>query len=193
MNQTAKLQPTITMAGEDVPGWYAYGDLHRRAVESAPAGSILVEVGVFCGKSLIGLAELARAADKGLRVVGVDTFEGSEEHKGFDDVPRWVLIRETLLHLENAGLKEFVSLIVADSVSASRLFADRSVWMVIIDAAHDEASVAADIEAWRPKIAPYGLLAGDDYIPEFPGVMAAVDRLVPNRVVPGCWWEKRIL
>ena len=46
---------------------------------------------------------------------------------------------------------------------------------VYIDAAHDRASVAADIAAWWSRLAPDGMLAGHDYDPDLPGVIEAVN------------------
>lgn len=47
---------------------------------------------------------------------------------------------------------------------------------VYIDAAHDFNSVCADLKAWWPKVEAGGILAGHDYDPTHPGVVAAVDR-----------------
>jgi len=60
--------------------------------------------------------------------------------------------------------------------------------VVFLDAGHDEASVAADILAWMPAVRPGGLLAGDDYNNNWPGVNAAVDRLLPAAKAPGTTW-----
>lgn len=46
---------------------------------------------------------------------------------------------------------------------------------IYLDAAHDYASVKADIMAWWPKLASDGLMAGHDYDPQLPGVIQAVD------------------
>ena len=47
---------------------------------------------------------------------------------------------------------------------------------VYIDAAHDEASVAADLKAWAPLVRPGGILAGHDYCEAHPGVIQAVNK-----------------
>lgn len=58
-----------------------------------------------------------------------------------------------------------------DSKQAARVLP--SVGFVYIDAAHDYASVTADIANWWPKIKPGGVLAGHDI--DLPGVRQAVD------------------
>jgi hypothetical protein len=48
------------------------------------------------------------------------------------------------------------------SVPASKWFADNSLDFVYIDAAHDAASVRADMQAWWPKVRIGGIMAGHD-------------------------------
>lgn len=55
---------------------------------------------------------------------------------------------------------------------------DQSLDFAFIDADHTEPSVRKDIEAWRPKIKPGGMLMGHDV--HLPGVKAAVDDLCPG-------------
>ena len=184
----------------DVPGWFSAMELYLRMIESAPPGSTIVEVGVFCGQSLIFLAERAREADKGLRIVGVDNFMGSPEFEGkvfFNDQP-WsaapvgTLVRCCMESLSRRGVLDDVTLIVSDSAKAAGMFADESVHAVFIDADHSEEGCGGDIAAWLPKVAPGGIIAGDDYW-AFPGVKAAVDKLVPGVVVDETcpWWERQ--
>lgn len=191
-------------ATDEIPGWFDFRPVYERAAAEAPPGAVLVEVGVFCGKSLAFLAE-RRGGD--CRVVGVDTFLGSPEfvYDGrsglgvrkadgtpFQEWPVGLIAQECIAGLYAKGLLGRVQLVVSDSVRAAGLFADGSVWMVMLDGAHDRASVAADIAAWWPKVAPGGLLCGDDYRPEFPGVVAAVDAAFPGReVVGGTAWAVR--
>jgi hypothetical protein len=52
----------------------------------------------------------------------------------------------------DCGLGDVISLIVADSVTASTFFADRSIDWVHLDARHHHAHVPADITAWLPKL-----------------------------------------
>ena len=50
-----------------------------------------------------------------------------------------------------------------DSISASKLIKDNSIDYLYIDGDHDELPVAADIEAWYPKVKTGGLMAGHDW------------------------------
>lgn len=183
----------------EVPGWFGFAAYSDMVVQLAPPGSTLVELGVFCGKSLVYLGQKAKVANKGLKVVGVDTFRGSPEFKGrvfFDNRPLrechpGSIVREAFGALSNADLDyRDVQLIISDSSAAADFFRDESVYSVFIDADHSEAAVRCDIEAWAPKIVPGGWMGGDD-IHIFPGVMAAVSDLLPQARIEAerCWWE----
>ena len=62
---------------------------------------------------------------------------------------------------------------------------------VFLDAIHDYENTRADIRAWKRTLRPGGVLAGDDYRPRFPGLIRAVDELLPERrVSAGIWWAE---
>lgn len=182
-----------------VAGWGGFEEFYDRAVETAPPGSSLVEIGVFCGRTLIHLAKAARAANKGLKVYGIDTFQGSAEFADrvyFDGKPLHhchpaTLLSECVANLVTHGVLNDVTLIVGDSAASADLFYAQSVHMAFIDAAHDYVSVMRDITAWSPKIERGGWIAGDD-IDTFPTVRQAVEECFGTEYEsPGCWWEKR--
>jgi hypothetical protein len=70
---------------------------------------------------------------------------------------------------------------VGSSALAAASVADGSADVVFIDAGHEYTDVYADITAWYPKLKTAGLIAGHDYEPEWPGVVRAVDALLPHR------------
>ena len=81
----------------------------------------------------------------------------------------------------DCGYGNAISLIISDSVTASRLFGDASVDWVHLDARHDYQSVKADIQAWLPKVKRGGWLSGDDYDEiKWPEVVKAVDALMAS-------------
>jgi predicted O-methyltransferase YrrM len=170
----------------EIPGFFDYGGLFSRVVREAPPCSLLVEVGVYCGRSLCHLARAARAADKGLRVLGVDWFRGDP---GVGEHDPALLSFQAIGNLHRFGLLGNVQVLVAESGEAARLLADRSAHFVFIDGAHDEDAVARDVERWGPKLAPGGVLAGHDV--GYGTVRAALDRFAFRwRVVPespSCW------
>lgn len=60
------------------------------------------------------------------------------------------------------------------SVETAAFYENGSLDCVFIDAAHDYANVAADIDAWLPKVRAGGIIGGHDYCLEFSGVIKAV-------------------
>ncbi len=81
----------------------------------------------------------------------------------------------------DCGYAGAITLIIAESTTASSLFRDASLDWVHLDARHDYASVKADIQAWLPKVKSGGWLSGDDYdAAQWPGVVKAVCDLLPG-------------
>lgn len=74
-----------------------------------------------------------------------------------------------------------------DSVRAATLFEPSSLDLVFINAVHEEECVVEDIAAWLPKTR---IIAGHDYSRRWPGVIRAVDSVLPDRQLRkgGVWF-----
>lgn len=174
---------------DEIPGWFGFRRWYDELAARAPDGAVLVELGVFCGKSL---AHLARACGQRCRVVGVDTFLGSPEFAdrvrssdgAFPEWPVGSLAALAVEHLSAAGVLGDVTVLVSDSARAAQWFADGSVHAVLVDAGHDADSVERDIRAWWPKLAPGGHMAFDDFDVGFPGVREGCVRAFGEAAVP---------
>lgn len=66
------------------------------------------------------------------------------------------------------------------SMEALNDFEDASIDFVYIDAIHTYEGVCADIIGWSKKVKPGGILSGHDYDQGWPGVMKAVQELIPS-------------
>jgi hypothetical protein len=170
-------------------GWFQWRSGQEEAVRHFKDGSRFVEVGLFLGRSLCSLGELARQSGKQFSIIGVDTCRGSgiEGIKAKDYQGRAVRkgggTFAGTLHRNVIGcnLADTISLIVADSVNAATFFAERSLDWVHLDAAHDRAHLTADVHAWLPRLRPGGWLSGDDYDPiKWPEVVATVNDVLPG-------------
>ena len=77
------------------------------------------------------------------------------------------------------------------SLKAAKLFvslAKANPDMVFIDAGRTYTAVKKDILAWQPLLVDGGLLSGHDYKASKPGVVKAVDELVPQKHVRLSIW-----
>ena len=177
------------MNWSDIPGWFQWRSAQEEAARQFADGGRFVEVGNFLGRSLCSLGEVAKLSGKRFTLIGVDTCRGS----GIEGPGRKNYHGEAvtegggtfagILHknIIECGHSDLISIIVADSVTASTFFADRSLDWVHLDARHDHADVEADITAWLPKVKVDGWLSGDDYDEiKWPGVVTAVRKLLPE-------------
>jgi hypothetical protein len=173
----------------DIPGWFQWRSAQEEAVHTFPEGSRFVEVGAYLGRSLCSLADVARLSGKRFTLVGVDTCVGSgvegprakNYHGAAVDEGGGTFAGQLHKNVLACGFADEVALIVATSITASTLFADRSLDWVHLDARHDYDSVAADIAAWRPKLKVNGWLSGDDYDDtKWPDVVRAVTTCLPD-------------
>lgn len=158
--------------GED---WFTYPNLYKSMVEKFPSGSKFVEVGSWKGKSAAFMAVEVANSNKNIEFYCVDTWQGSSEHKEFENLDGLYN-----LFLENMkSLKNYYKPIRKTSLEAASLFKDESLDFVFIDASHEYEDVKNDIKTWLPKVKTGGFLAGHDYYvgeyDYFPGVKKAVD------------------
>ena len=131
-----------------------------------------IEIGVLSGQTL---AYLLRSTE--LRLIGIDSWTPTADYPG-----------DRQDHFEAALLLELVyprrlRLIRGRSQDVHDQVADGSVDFVFIDADHAYPAVRADIELYRPKLRPGGMLAGHDY--GKPGVRQAVEELLPQARTTG--------
>lgn len=144
-----------------------------QAAREAGALGPIVEIGSWCGRSTLYLA--AGARDAGALVFAIDHHRGSEEHqKGeeFHDAATWdrdagqvdtlPLFRDAV---RRGGAEDVVVAIVGRSSAIARVWRG-DVGMVFIDGGHALASALDDWRGWERHVAPGGVLAIHDVIPD---------------------------
>jgi hypothetical protein len=170
-------------------------DLYAEAARHFPDGSHFVELGVWEGKSAAYMGvELLNHGKLLTRMDLVDTWEGSaNEPAMLAHTAQFDLFSTCWKNLVNGGVRDFFRPVCLPSVRAARAYDDGELDFVFIDAAHDYASVRADIGAWLPKVAKNGWCCGHDYdaASDF-GVVKAVDELLPGREVLGRCWRVKV-
>jgi len=172
-------------------GWFHDKDIemYRMLAEQVPDYGMIIELGVWKGKSLCSIADIIKK--KNLIVYAVDTFKGTtgkKEHKEAEEVDLQKVFTD---NLNNFGIKAEVYKMTTDE--ASKIINDKFD-LIFIDADHTEEAVKKDIENWLPKCK--GFIAGHDY--EKPWIKKIVDKKFPNRKYihgitdPGrgtMWWN----
>lgn len=173
----------------EIPGWFQWRSAQEEAALFFPEGSCFVEVGTYLGRSLCSLGEVVELSGKKVTVIGIDTCRGSgpegprqkNYHAAAVAQGGGTFAGELHKNVLACGLGDTIQLIISESLSAARLFADESVDWVHLDARHEYANVQADIRAWLPKIKHGGWLSGDDYDEiKWPEVVKAVRDLLPG-------------
>lgn len=182
---------------QDVDGWFNFRDVYDDALREAESGAVFVEVGSWYGRSAAYMAvEIANSAKK-VDFYCVDTWRGSQ------DLP-W-MARELATrggsafpffeeNMRKGGVRDLVRPVCLPSTEAARRFENESIDFVMIDGAHDYASVRDDVRAWIAKVKPGGVIAGDDA--GWPGVLIGVEETIPRseisiRNAGANWWYRK--
>ncbi|MGP3970976.1 class I SAM-dependent methyltransferase [Streptomyces sp. 6N223] len=150
--------------------------LYAAAVEAARLGLPLLEIGSYCGRSTLLLADAARRT--GTVAVTVDHHRGSEEQQPGEefhdpeladaaDPARMDTLPAFRRTLADAGLEEHVVAVVGRSPQAAAALGGGGRFsLVFIDGGHTDAHATADYESWVPQLAVGGLLVIHDVFPD---------------------------
>jgi hypothetical protein len=125
---------------------------------------------------------------KKINIDVVDTFDGNGELKKMVGEIQPEKLYEMFLN-NITPVKEAVRTVHwMKSVEAAKLYKDKSLDVVFIDANHSYESVRDDIEAWLPKVKMGGIIAGHDYTLNWPGVLQAVnEKFMDIETHEQCW------
>ncbi|MFF3453808.1 class I SAM-dependent methyltransferase [Streptomyces sp. NPDC002730] len=147
--------------------------LYAAAAEAGALGLPLLEVGTYCGRSTILLADAAREA--GTTAITVDHHRGSEEQQ-----PGWEYHDPTVVDpevgeidtlptfrrtLHKAGLEDHVIAVVGRSPLVAKVWGT-PLGLVFIDGGHTDEHAGGDYEGWAPHVADGGLLVIHDVFPD---------------------------
>jgi hypothetical protein len=166
-----------------VEGWLSDAEVDLlmagvgRALEAAPDGGTIVEVGSYCGKATIALGRVAEASRAGARVYALDPHDGvlGARDVGLHQYPP--SLPKLRRNLAAARLTERVEVMVG---RAPELAWDRPVHFLLVDGLHDAAAVTADFARFEPHLAEGAVIAFHDYAEYFPGVKAFVNGLLSS-------------
>jgi hypothetical protein len=157
----------------NIPGWFDFEQLYCKVISELPNKSHIVEV-INSGKSI--------------KIDAVDTWTGSTDiiKNIYEIDPQMISNNGNILELFKSNLKsviDYVTPIQLNSTEAAKLYEDKSLDFVFLDAGHDYSHVKEDILAWLPKIKDGGIIGGHDYKhPCLPGVTEAVDEFFKDKL-----------
>ena len=149
----------------EIEGWLT--EIEGRALARLAVGKRVLEIGSYCGRSTICMAQTAE------HVVSIDPHDGRGTPEPKDTYAAFTG------NLKAYGVSKVVTAIrgTLDSQKVSGKFG-----LIFIDGAHDLESVRRDIDHALELLAPDGLLAFHDYrtagIDHDPGVASAVNELL---------------
>lgn len=146
------------------PQELSYKDFYTEMVNKYPSDSLMVEVGVYYGRSFSYLIVEMLNANKKFDCVAVDACPwAGEPCTGFK------------IHMKPLEGHFRTMFEPVDSFVAAQKFADHSIDMCFIDANHTYEFISRDIPAYLPKMKKGGTLSGHDM--SDPGVERAVKEI----------------
>jgi hypothetical protein len=175
---------------EDLQGWGSDHPVFGQLMSRFKPG-LVIEVGTWKGASVVHMAELAKKLSLPTKFICVDTWLGddrawsnSEYRKGLmlrNGYPS--LFRQFVFNLRSRNLIDDVFPLPLSSNAAARLLKRSGVVadMIYIDGGHEEDDVALDLKLYYELLRPGGAMFGDDYSPEWIGVVRAVNRFCADR------------
>jgi len=179
---------------QNIQGWANCTGYYHKMARELPDYCKVVEVGVWKGQSLFYLAVELHNQGKHCELYAVDTWEGSKEHA--ERIKKEGSPEDVFDFFLNKWESEFVKIIKVKktSLQAAEDFknAGMTFHQVFIDANHTYEAVKQDIMVWVLCLNSTGIMAGDDYHSSWPGVMKAVQEVIPaDRLkVEGVIWYR---
>lgn len=171
MNPQLKHLIETTADNTAIQGWCTKEKAIRLAeLISQYNPKLIVEVGVFGGKSLIPMAQAARASGSGL-VYGIDPWEAPAALEGEKDEAnrKWWenldyedVYRRFINNVISLGLTYECRWIRAHSEKAASLFSDASIDFFHLDSNHSELASCRDVNTWKNKLSENAIWVLDD-------------------------------
>lgn len=159
------------------------------------AGDV-VEIGSWQGYSTSFLAKAVKDSGNGT-LYAIDHFKGNVGKETFYVVDRPDLSdlrRGFEGNLRGLGLWDRVRLLDMPNEEAVNHLAGVKVRLLFIDGDHTRAGVEKDIRLFFPLVLPGGLVVFDDFSPNFPGLIGALEQFVQgNRFERAFTWRNTLV
>lgn len=166
------------MTYKEIQGWFNYEFLFTDMVNRFNHCKF-IEIGCWKGKSTTFLASQIKQHKKDIKVIAVDTWQGSpaeQQHKDLINQIDQELFQIFQDNIEKMKLIDIVHPMIGDSSTILNEWTEK-VPFIFIDGDHTYEGVKKDILAALPLIESDGVLAGHDY-GNAEGVTQAVNELL---------------
>jgi len=163
---------------EKIQGWQSANEALVNAIQNIQPESI-VEIGTWLGASALFMSEQTQAP-----ILCIDTFIASNEmlwrEKNVQNIVQNFnqIHNQFCINITNKKKNEQIAMLPMTSSAAAELFTKEQIRvdMVYLDAGHRFREVYADLQDWWPLTNK--VLVGDDYSPQWPGVIQAITQFV---------------
>ena len=147
----------------NIPGWFDIEEAREmfNIVSKLPTGSLIVELGSFCGKSSVIIAGTSFEKNK---LIMVDDF--SSPGCSFE------VLKNNVEKVNKISANCHILKMRSDEAFGQII---SSIDLLFIDTVHTYEAVKHDIELWLPKIEHGGYILFHDYSSKYKGVANAVD------------------
>lgn len=183
----------------EIDGWMVWTELdwlQQKAI-SIPAGSLIVEIGAWMGRSSAALY-LGAGNNDSKAIVTIDTWQGQPDLRDTDHIEakKCDLFAVYMDNMRRLGVtvrpykpgQLGAQYIIGDSVESASLFEDQSIDWWFDDG--DHTILGKDIDAYMPKMKPDGVVSGHDYFSFFETIQQEIHkRFWVNGIVENLWWK----
>lgn len=178
---------------KEIPGWMGIAELNylHELVKTGPSDALYVELGAWMGLST---AAEYTAIHGDQTVVAIDSWLGQEDlrFEAHSEITKSDVFLTFLYHMNKLNVtpewytpdKHGATYLRMLADDAATLFADGSIYRVIIDC--DHRFVGHDIDKWEPKLRPDGKFCGHDW--NWEGVKKQVEQRLTVEMVIGDLW-----
>ena len=176
----------------DLQGWGSKDPNFLTLIDDL-SPKLIIEVGSWKGGSAVFMANYIKKKNLDCKILCIDTWLGAIEFLGdHEDPQRYKSLNhqngyptvyyQFLANVMHLSLHDIIIPFPQTSTLAARFLITEDILadMVYIDASHDETDVYADINNYWSLVKVGGVLFGDDYNDDWPGVKQAVNKFVQD-------------
>lgn len=171
----------------EIKGWMSEPEL-RFLASVAKNSKLIYEIGSYAGRSTRAMADNTKGV-----IHAIDTWK-EINYDGYGNAVVFVT-DNTIFNLFYCNLRKYLdSGKVIPSFTTWADFPNKEkADLIFIDGDHRYESVKKDIRKAMDLIKPYGIIAGHDYQPYWPGVVQAADETFGKvNVVDTIWWVRTV-